>query len=209
MLSHSLKSQDISNLCVTLPRLPKDLDVLLIRKPSARDPSTYRDFWVRKAKVLQFLHFLKANNPFYAHIDICQPVDIESLTFRLMETFWTSNLLLNLNNVMPLPTHTTVLMKHLRIPVNYLCATDAKNMVPSIVNGQGLEKPMGFAQGFPGVRVRVWHPKPLPNPYPCSRVTGLPVAARHTSRVGRSRSAAHLTWDKALDKADVWSELYA
>jgi hypothetical protein len=50
---------------------------LLIRKPNARDPSTYRDFRVRKAKVLRFLHFLKANNPFYAHIEIRQPDDVD------------------------------------------------------------------------------------------------------------------------------------
>jgi hypothetical protein len=111
-------SQDISNLCATLPRLPKDLDVLLIRKPNARDPSTYRDFRVRKAKVLRFLRFLKANNSFYAHIEIRQPDDVESSIFRLMGTFWTSYPSLNLNNVVPLPTHTTVLMKRSRISVN-------------------------------------------------------------------------------------------
>jgi hypothetical protein len=50
---------------------------LLIRKPNARDPSTYRDFRVRKAKVLRFLRFLKANDPFYAHIEIRQPDDVD------------------------------------------------------------------------------------------------------------------------------------
>ena len=51
--------------------------MLLVRKPDARDPSTYRDFRVRKPKVLRFLQFLKANNPFYAHIDIRHPDDID------------------------------------------------------------------------------------------------------------------------------------
>jgi hypothetical protein len=67
-------SQDISHLCSTLPRLPEQLDVLVIRKPSARDPSTYKDFHIRKAKVLHLLWFLKEHNPYYANV-VIQPAN--------------------------------------------------------------------------------------------------------------------------------------
>jgi hypothetical protein len=43
-------SQDVAPLCSTLPRLPKDLDMLVVRKPGARDPATYKDFRVCKQK---------------------------------------------------------------------------------------------------------------------------------------------------------------
>jgi hypothetical protein len=45
-------SQDVTELCTTLPRMPEQLDVLVVRKPGARDPATYKDFRVRKKKVL-------------------------------------------------------------------------------------------------------------------------------------------------------------
>jgi hypothetical protein len=64
--------QDIAPLCPTLPRLPKSLDVLLVRKPHARSPNGYKDFRVRKAKVLAFLRYLKENNPYYADV-VIQP----------------------------------------------------------------------------------------------------------------------------------------
>ena len=63
-------SQDITQLCVALPRLPEQLDVLVVRKPAARDPSTYKDFRVRKNKVLAFLRFLKDHNPYYSNVSI-------------------------------------------------------------------------------------------------------------------------------------------
>lgn len=68
--------QNISNLCVTLPCLPEELDVLVIHNPHARDPSSYKDFHVRKHKVLQFLRFLKANNRYYANINIWDSEDV-------------------------------------------------------------------------------------------------------------------------------------
>ena len=64
--------QDIAPLCPTLPRLPKSLDVLLVRKPHARSPNDYKDFRVRKVKVLAFLRYLKENNPYYADV-VIQP----------------------------------------------------------------------------------------------------------------------------------------
>ena len=66
-------SQDISELCATLPRLPEELDVLVVCKPDARDPSSYKDFHVRKRKIFTLLSFLKQYNPFYSQIVIRHP----------------------------------------------------------------------------------------------------------------------------------------
>jgi hypothetical protein len=63
-------SQDIAQLCTSLPRLPEQLDVLVVRKPGASTPTGYKDFRVRKWKVLKFLRFLKLHNPYYADIAI-------------------------------------------------------------------------------------------------------------------------------------------
>ena len=60
-------SQDIMQLCMALPRLPEQLDVLVVRKPATRNPLTYQDFRIRKHKVLAFLHFLK-HNPYYSFV---------------------------------------------------------------------------------------------------------------------------------------------
>ena len=38
--------QDLASLCTTLPCLLEELDVLLVRKPDARDPIAYKDFHV-------------------------------------------------------------------------------------------------------------------------------------------------------------------
>jgi hypothetical protein len=62
--------QDISVLCTTLPRMPEQLDILIVRKLDARDPAMYRDFRVRKEKVLKLLRYLKQHNPYYANISI-------------------------------------------------------------------------------------------------------------------------------------------
>ena len=70
-------SQDVAMLYSSLPRLPEELDILIVRKPDARDPASYKDFRVRKKKVLDFLDFLKANNPYYAHIKIRHPDDVD------------------------------------------------------------------------------------------------------------------------------------
>lgn len=68
--------QDLAPLCTTLPRLPEELDVLLVRKPDARDPVAYKDFHVQKHKVLALLYYLRAHNPFYQTVVIRPPADI-------------------------------------------------------------------------------------------------------------------------------------
>jgi ATP-dependent DNA helicase PIF1 len=70
-------SQDLTNLCYSLPRLPEQLDILVVRKPGARDPSTYKDFRVRKEKIFRLLRYLKTHNPFYANIDILAPENVD------------------------------------------------------------------------------------------------------------------------------------
>lgn len=70
-------SQDVSELYSVLPRLPEELDILLVRKPDARNPSSYKDFRVRKQKVLDFLKFLKAHNPFYAHVQVRPAIEVD------------------------------------------------------------------------------------------------------------------------------------
>ena len=70
-------SQDVSNLYCALPRLPEQLDILVVRKPDARNPATYKDFRVRKRKVFDLLLFLKKHNPFYSSIEIRNPVDVD------------------------------------------------------------------------------------------------------------------------------------
>ena len=68
--------QDLAPLCTTLPRLPEELDVLLVWKPDTRDPIAYKDFCVRKHKVLSFLHYLHAHNDFYRDIVIHAADDV-------------------------------------------------------------------------------------------------------------------------------------
>jgi hypothetical protein len=63
-------SQDISQLCTTLPRLPEELDVLIVRRTDSTDTASYKDFRVRKNKVFRLLHFLKEHNQFYSDVII-------------------------------------------------------------------------------------------------------------------------------------------
>jgi Helitron helicase-like domain at N-terminus len=67
-------SQDISELCLTLPRLPEELDVLVVRRTDYTDSTAYRDFRVRKDKIFRLLRFLKEHNRYYRDITI-RPVD--------------------------------------------------------------------------------------------------------------------------------------
>jgi hypothetical protein len=73
-------SQDVTNLCTTLPRLPEDLDVLVVRKPisAGAGSDTFKDFHVRKDKVFRLLCFLKEHNHFYKDIAI-RPPDLVDL----------------------------------------------------------------------------------------------------------------------------------
>ena len=62
--------QDIASFASSLPRLPAELDVILVRKQGSR--SSHRDFRVRRKVVLQALLWLKQHNKYYHHIQINQ-----------------------------------------------------------------------------------------------------------------------------------------
>ena len=60
--------QDVASFANSLPRLPSELDVIIVRKAGAA--SAHRDFRVRRAKVLNALQWLVANNRYYRSISI-------------------------------------------------------------------------------------------------------------------------------------------
>ena len=60
--------QDVTTFAISLPRLPKELDILTVRKDGS--DSTHRDFRIRKAVVLKALLSLKQHNKYYRKIDI-------------------------------------------------------------------------------------------------------------------------------------------
>ena len=65
---HKPATQDITTIATSLPRLPKELDVLTVRKDGS--DSTHHDFRVRKAVLLKALLWLKQHNKYYRKIDI-------------------------------------------------------------------------------------------------------------------------------------------
>ena len=60
--------QDLSVLATSLPRLPSELDVMIVRKKGSNN--THRDFRVRRMVVQRALQWLKQNNKYYRNIDI-------------------------------------------------------------------------------------------------------------------------------------------
>ena len=60
--------RDITAFATSLPRLPKDLDILIVRKNGS--DNTHRDFRVRRSVVLQALQWLKHHNKYYRDINI-------------------------------------------------------------------------------------------------------------------------------------------
>ena len=63
-------SQDITTFVSRIPRLPLELDILLVRKEGS--DNTHCDFRVRKLVVLRALRWLKQHNKFYRNIQISQ-----------------------------------------------------------------------------------------------------------------------------------------
>jgi ATP-dependent DNA helicase PIF1 len=61
--------QDVLEFATRLPRCPSSLDILVVRRRSANNLA-FRDFNVRRDKVFRALHWLKANNRYYAEIVI-------------------------------------------------------------------------------------------------------------------------------------------
>ncbi|PKY46625.1 hypothetical protein RhiirA4_409171 [Rhizophagus irregularis] len=61
--------QDVQEFVTRLPRNPSTLDLVIIRRYT-ENGSNFRDFHVRREKVMQALRWLKANNKFYRDIEI-------------------------------------------------------------------------------------------------------------------------------------------
>ena len=62
--------QDLTTFATSLPRLPSELDVLLVRKEGVGN--SHRDFRVRRSVVLRALQWLKQHNKYYHNIEISQ-----------------------------------------------------------------------------------------------------------------------------------------
>ena len=70
--------QDITSFATSLPRLPSELDVIVVRKEGSNQ--SHRDFRVRKSIVLRALQWLVANNIYYRNIRI----DPDALALRML-----------------------------------------------------------------------------------------------------------------------------
>ena len=60
--------QDVASFVNSLPRLPTELDIIVVRKQGAAD--SHRDFRVRRSVVLAALQWLLANNQYYRSVQI-------------------------------------------------------------------------------------------------------------------------------------------
>lgn len=60
--------QDVASFANSLPRLPSELDVIVVRKEGAMQ--SHHDFRVRRSVVLHALQRLMANNVYYSHVSI-------------------------------------------------------------------------------------------------------------------------------------------
>ena len=60
--------QDVGSFANTLPRLPSELDIIVVRKEGANE--SHRDFRVRRSVVLHALQWLLANNINYHNVRI-------------------------------------------------------------------------------------------------------------------------------------------
>ena len=60
--------QDVSTFVNSLPRLPSDLDIIVVRKEDS--VHTHRDFLVRRLKVLTALQWLITNNIYFTNITV-------------------------------------------------------------------------------------------------------------------------------------------
>ena len=84
--------QDVASFASSLPRLPSDLDIIVVRKEGYAQ--SHRDFRVRKSRVLSALQWLQANNIYYHNVIINhdslallpEDGDISGLTSVTLET---------------------------------------------------------------------------------------------------------------------------
>ena len=60
--------QDVASFVQSLPRLPSDLDIIVVRKEGANQ--THRDFRVRRGVVQRALQWLVSNNKYYRALGV-------------------------------------------------------------------------------------------------------------------------------------------
>ena len=60
--------QDVATFANSLPQLPSEIDVIIVRKEGAAN--SHRDFCIRRAVVLRALQWLVANNKYYHSVRI-------------------------------------------------------------------------------------------------------------------------------------------
>ena len=83
--------QDVASFVNSLPRLPSDLDVIVVRKEGSAQ--SHHDFRVRRSRVLSALQWLQVNNIYYRNVSINSDVvhllpedgDISGLTSVTLE----------------------------------------------------------------------------------------------------------------------------
>jgi hypothetical protein len=76
--------QDVSELAMTLPRLPRDLPFIVIINPNERIQD--KMFNVCRANLMEALQFLKENNEDYANIDISEEHSIQYPVDGILQT---------------------------------------------------------------------------------------------------------------------------
>lgn len=67
--------QDVASFVQTLPRLPSNMDVIVVRKEGANQ--THRDFQVRRGVVHRALQWLVTHNQYYRALGVT--IDISAL----------------------------------------------------------------------------------------------------------------------------------
>lgn len=60
--------KDVASFATSLPRLPSELNVIVVRKEGG--VQSHRDFYVRRSVVLRVLQWLVANNIYYRNVHI-------------------------------------------------------------------------------------------------------------------------------------------
>ena len=99
--------QDVASFAQSLPKLPSDLDVIIIRKEGANQ--THRDFQVRRGVVHRALQWLVTHNQYYRALGIT--IDITSLE-QLPQDRSISHLL-SVTNDCSSPDNPATIKKHL------------------------------------------------------------------------------------------------
>ena len=74
--------QDVASFANSLPRLPSELDVIIVRKEGANQ--SHRDFRVRRSRVLSALQWLQTNINVYYHNNLTSHITYPLLSSILI-----------------------------------------------------------------------------------------------------------------------------